>query len=153
MEPWLERVRDKVCEADVPIIRSARIVRIAQGVAWFDIGQKTEAPIPLSEWADEAAPSEGDKCDVYVADIPDVDDRYLKITRVHKRFQVGQTGRGEITRRISGGFLVDVGVNAFLSEECATDEMLADDGWIGRTISWRITSIDEDRRQIRIEPA
>ncbi len=50
------------------IVQAARIVRIADGFAWFDIGSKFESPIPLTDWEQVSQPHIGDTYQVMIDD-------------------------------------------------------------------------------------
>ena len=148
-----------------PVIPNARIVRIEDEAAWFDIGSKFEAPIPLSDWQDESSPRVGDEFDVFVDDQYEVDDGPLRIVRLFdckiprntdwddiiETISPGETRIGRIARRIKGGFLVDIGVNVFLPDECATTPMLADpEAFMDQQVTCRITAIEREMRNIRV---
>jgi len=151
---------------DSPIVRNARVVRIDNESVWFDVGCKLESTIALSKWgSDEEPPSIGDKFPIMIDDDRDVDDRPLKIIRVDIRripripvwesvianIELGQIHSGRISRKIDGGFLVDIGVNTFLPDARATPAMITDaDTFVGRDVTCRITSVDHDRRSIEV---
>lgn len=144
------------------IVLSASVVRIEDGMAWFDIGSKFESSIPLTDWEDEDPPKVGDVFRVMIDEDCDVADRPLKIIRVEvrvdpmhdldkiiKSLSVGQVYAGILTRRIRDGFLVDIGVNAFLPDDCVPAEMKANpDAFIEQEIRCRVTSIDQERRVV-----
>lgn len=149
-------------------IRIARIVRVDDAAAWLDIGEKFEAMLPLADWADPVAlPRVGDRVVVQIVDDLAVDNRPLRVIRLEAHIIPANPGRkffakaspgdihvGRITRKIKDGFLVDIGVNAFLPDEAATEAMRADvQACIGQSGSWRITRIDRDQLCIYIAPA
>ena len=146
------------------IVSDARVVRIADGAAWFDIGSKLESPIPLTDWEYEDPPKVGDRYSILIDEDCDVADRPLKIIRgrVHVDRQgiwqralaslsVGQQCTGRLTHRITDGFLVDIGVHAFLSDGSVPAEMCENpDAFLDQKIHCHVTSIDPERREIRV---
>ncbi len=146
------------------LIRAAPIVRIEEGAAWFDTGSKHASSIPLTDWDGETPPRVGDRYPVLIEEVEDVADRPLKIVRMQVRtepklpleemlaaFSVGQQYTGRISRRISDGFLVDIGVNAFLPDRDAPAEMLADPAaYLDTEIYCRVTEINFERPMIRV---
>jgi small subunit ribosomal protein S1 len=145
-------------------VRNARVIRIDNEFVWLDIGFKFESVLPLSSWQDDSPPNVGDEIMVLIEDDLDVDDRPLTIARVHVtrrhpgwRFvanaKPGDVHSGRITRRIAGGFLVNIGVNVFLPDEHLPQEMLANpEAHIGQTGDWRITKVDVKEMSIQIAP-
>jgi small subunit ribosomal protein S1 len=149
-------------------IRRARVIRVDGRVVCLDIGSKFESVLPLSDWRDtELPPNVGDEIPVIIEDGLDVDDRPLRVARVTihvvrrssgwkfvAHAKPGDLHPGRIARRIKGGFLVDIGVNAFLPDEQVPEAMLATpEAFIGQTGSWRITKVDVKRLVIEIAPA
>lgn len=144
------------------IISSARVVRIADGAAWFDIGSKFASPIPLTDWDGGDPPKVGDKYPIMIDDDCDVADRPLKIIRrrvcmpimgdlkeTFASLSVGQHCTGRVTRRIRDGFLIDIGVNSFLPDDCVSPALRNNpDTFIDRKVTCRIISIDRERRII-----
>jgi small subunit ribosomal protein S1 len=150
--------------ADMREIREARVVRVGAGVVVLDIGSKYESVVPLSEWPGGQAPSVGDKLYVLIHDSGSSEDQPREVEplvvrrvplpsaqKVFAELIPGQTREGCITRRIAGGFLVDIGVNAFLHDEDLTDAMRRDpDACVGQALTWRILEVDAVARTIRV---
>ena len=144
------------------LIRGALIVRIEDGAVWFDVGSKHASSIPLTDWDGETRPRVGDRFPVLIEEDEDVADRPLKIVRMQVRsepklpleemlagFSVGQHYTGRIFRRISDGFLVDIGVNAFLLDRDAPAEMLADPtAYLDAKVDCLVTEINFERPMI-----
>ena len=159
-EEWIARM----VRNGTRIGHAARVVRIADGAAWFDIGSKFESPIPLTDWGDEEQPQVGDEFQVMIYDDCDVADYPLKIVRVEvhvtprrpweekiESLSVGQRCSGLLTRKLRDGFLLDIGVNLFLPNECASPELqCSPDAFMGQVVDCRITSIDVERQKIYV---
>ena len=97
-----------------------------------DVGYKSEGTIPRNEWEeDENPPEVGQTIRVLIEDVEDTqgrhDDRGMivlskrKAEKIEKWMKVmetvheGDVVNGEVTRKIKGGLLVDIGVNVFLA--------------------------------------
>ncbi|WP_020476059.1 S1 RNA-binding domain protein [Zavarzinella formosa] len=164
-------VADKLFESlarSVQDVRNARVVRIDNNVMWLDIGFKFESALPLSAWQDgDSPPKVGDEFPVIVEDDFEVGDRPLTVARVRVRVtkrdpgwkfvanaKPGDIHSGRVTRRIEGGFLVDIGVNVFLPDERVRPGVLSDpEAFIGWSGAWRITKVDVQQMSIEIAPA
>ena len=148
-------------------VRDARIVRIDEHAAWIDVGSKFESSIPLSDWnSEETPPRIGDELPVVIDDDCNVSDRPLKIAHLvftsdpiipgwmdfGNNLRVGQLHSGQIGRLIKGGFLIDIGVNVFLPDDCATPAMLADRrAFIGDHVTCRIVEIDNNTIRVALQ--
>jgi small subunit ribosomal protein S1 len=165
-----DEVEDELAESlprSLQVVRNARVIRIDNDVVSLDIGSKFESVLALSDWReDDSPPKMGDVVSVLIEDDPDIDDRPLRIARVAlhttpagegrkflKNAHPGDIHTGRIVRRIRGGFIVDIGVLAFLPEEHATGARRAgENALIGQIGCWRISKIDLERLSIEIVP-
>ncbi|MCA9237626.1 MAG: 30S ribosomal protein S1 [Planctomycetales bacterium] len=152
-------------------IVEGKVIRIDEEFVLVDVGYKSEGSIPLVEWEeteeDDAAepPKVGDTIRVLVEDVEDalgrVDDRGMivlskrKAEKIEKWMKVmesvheGDVVSGEVTRKIKGGLLVDIGVNVFLPASQVDIRRPHDIGeYIGKTIECMVLKIDEARRNI-----
>lgn len=150
-EDWSVRIA-----RDPSRVQHCRIVRIADEADWFDIGSKFESSIPLNEWENENLPRVDDKFQVMIDDDLNIADRPLKIIRVEVRttpclyiwedFAIGERCLGEVTHKVSDGFLVNIGVNAFLPQaDAPRDWQLNPTTMIGQKIRCRITLIEKEQ--------
>ncbi len=65
-----------------------------------------------------------------------------------KSLAVGQRCSGRLVRRIQGGFLVNIGVNALLPEDCAAPELQCNPDALLARIIFRVNSMDNERRTV-----
>ena len=148
------------------LVESATVVKIDDGLVWIDIGRKFESSLPISDWPTPGSqPTVGDSIAVLIEDDVEVDDRPLKIVRVFvrrtplsRRFErfaatanVGADVEGRIQRKIDGGFLVDIGVTAFLPLDQIERGNSTDTMIIGQTLTFRIREIDNERKSVVLE--
>jgi small subunit ribosomal protein S1 len=151
---------------DVNEIVEGKIIRVDDEMVLVDVGYKSEGVIPRSEWdEDEIQPEEGQTIRVLIEDVEDtqnrLDDRGMivlskrKAEKIEKWLKVmetvheGDVVSGEVTRKIKGGLLVDIGVNVFLPASQVDIRRPHDIGeYIGKTIECMVLKIDEARRNI-----
>jgi small subunit ribosomal protein S1 len=147
-------------------IVEGRVLRVDDDFILVDVGYKSEGIIPRNEWEEgDEVPAIGEKIRVLVEDTEDVagrhDDRGMivlskrKAEKIEKWMKVmetvheGDTVSGQVTRKIKGGLLVDIGVNVFLPASQVDIRRPHDIGeYIGKEIKCLVLKIDEARRNI-----
>jgi small subunit ribosomal protein S1 len=147
-------------------IVEGRVLRIDDDFILVDVGYKSEGIIPRNEWEEgDNLPAVGDTIRVLVEDTEDIvgqhDDRGMivlskrKAEKIEKWMKVMETVRegdvvtGNVTRKIKGGLLVDIGVNVFLPASQVDIRRPHDIGeYIGKPIKCLVLKIDEARRNI-----
>jgi small subunit ribosomal protein S1 len=143
---------------------AGRVRRIADGTVWVDVGYKSEGAIDLREWYDDAQdavvpPAVGDEIDVVIEAVEDEGGAivlsYRKARRrkqwesVIDRFNEGDSISGQVTRKIKGGLLVNIGIGAFLPASQVDVRRPPDIGaYIGQTVECKILTIDLVRHNI-----
>jgi small subunit ribosomal protein S1 len=154
-------------DVDVNQIVEGKIIRIDEEFVLVDVGYKSEGMIPRNEWEpeDPDQPEIGQVIRVLVEDVEDsqgwLDDRGMivlskrKAEKIEKWMKVmetvheGDVVSGQVTRKIKGGLLVDIGVNVFLPASQVDIRRPHDIGeYIGKTIECMVLKIDEARRNI-----
>ncbi|MGD9126355.1 MAG: 30S ribosomal protein S1 [Planctomycetia bacterium] len=154
-------------EVAVNEIVEGKIVRVDNEFVIVDVGYKSEGAIPRDEWEeDETLPEAGQTIKVLVEEVEDMTaqtndlrsmislskrkaekiEAWLKVMEtVHE----GDVVEGDVTRKIKGGLLVDIGVNVFLPASQVDIRRPADIGdFIGQKIKCMVLKIDEARRNI-----
>jgi len=148
-------------------IVDGRVLRVEGDYVLVDVGYKSEGMILRDEWEDyEPPPAPGQPVKVLVEDVEDVyglvDDsrgmislskrkaeKIQRWTEVMENVQEGDVVTGQVTRKIKGGLLVDIGVPVFLPASQVDIRRPADIGdYISRTIQCSVLKIDESRRNI-----
>jgi small subunit ribosomal protein S1 len=152
---------------DINRILEGKIIRVDDDSVLVDVGFKSEGTIPRDEWDDHEEPPEvGQKIQVLVEDMEDdlglTDDPYGMISLskrkaekiltwqdMMKKVQEGEVVTGQVTRKIKGGLLVDIGVSVFLPASQVDIRRPHDIGdFIGRYVQCEVLKIDEARRNI-----
>ena len=145
-------------------IVTGRVRKVTADAVWVDVGYKSEGAIDLREWFDEGTgelspPQAGDEVQVLLEAVEDetggVVLSYRKAKRqkewemVIEKHKEGDVVSGQVTRKIKGGLLVNIGVNVFLPASQVDVRRPPDiAAYIGRTIDCKIITIDEARRNI-----
>ncbi len=153
-------------DVSVNQIVEGTIIRIDDEFVLIDVGYKSEGAVPRNEWEeDEQQPEVGQSLRVLVEDVEDAqghyDDRGMivlskrKAEKIEKWMKVmetvheGDVVTGDVTRKIKGGLLVDIGVNVFLPASQVDIRRPHDIGeFIGKPIECMVLKIDEARRNI-----
>ncbi len=143
---------------------TGRVRRIAGDTVWVDVGYKSEGAVELREWYDDAQdavvpPAVGDQVDVVIEAVEDeagaIVLSYRKAKRrklwesVISRFNEGDSITGQVTRKIKGGLLVNIGIGAFLPASQVDVRRPPDIGlFIGQSVECKILKIDQARHNI-----
>ena len=153
-------------DVNVNQIVEGRVLRIDEEFILVDVGYKSEGIVPRNEWEEgEELPAIGETIRVLVEEVEDLagqlDDRGMivlskrKAEKIEKWMKVMETVRegdvvtGNVTRKIKGGLLVDIGVNVFLPASQVDIRRPHDIGeYIGKPIQCLVLKIDEARRNI-----
>ncbi len=143
---------------------TGRVLRVTGDEVWVDVGYKSEGAIELREWFDEALgvivpPKPGDEVEILLEAVEDDTGSVVLSHRKARRqkewdsviakHKEGDAVSGPVVRKIKGGLLVNIGVNAFLPASQVDVRRPADIGdFIGKEIECKIVVIDESRRNI-----
>ncbi|NLW85957.1 MAG: 30S ribosomal protein S1 [Planctomycetes bacterium] len=140
-------------------ILKGRIVGIVGDEAVVEVGLKSEGTVDLHEWDNPAQIKVGDVVEVLLEEMESDGglvvlskrkaDRIRGWERILEVNKEGDTVTGEVTRKIKGGLLVDIGVPAFLPASQVDVRRPSDIGeFIGQRIDAKILKIDQERRNI-----
>jgi small subunit ribosomal protein S1 len=143
---------------------TGRVRKVNDDVVWVDVGYKSEGVIELREWYDEGlgrlvGPQPGDLVRVLVEALEDEDGGVVLSYRKAKRqkewedfvgkHKEGDVVTGPVSRKIKGGLLVNIGVNAFLPASQVDIRRPADLGvYLGQALECKIVTIDPIKRNI-----
>jgi small subunit ribosomal protein S1 len=161
MQSWLPQEEQ---EFEVNKIVKGRVLSIIGDDVVIDVGYKSEGVIKLEEWYDEGLdkvvpPQPGEEIQVLLDAVEDESGAIVLSYRKAKRqkewehiiekHKEGDVVSGQVTRKIKGGLLVNIGVNVFLPASQVDIRRPPDIGdYIGKTIECKILKIDEARRNI-----
>jgi small subunit ribosomal protein S1 len=124
-----------------------------------DIGYKSEGLIPLSEFENETNLQTGDEVEVLLERLEDRDgmvciskqkaDKLKNWERIVSQYKEGDVITGTISRRIKGGMMVEIGLDAFLPASQIDIHYIKDkDALMGKEFEFKIIKINEKRKNI-----
>lgn len=155
-------------DIDLNKIVKGKILRVDAEKVLIDVGFKSEGSIDLSEWNEstDGLPEVGQELHVYVEDLEDefgeTDDPFglISISKtkadhimhwkgVIEKVKEGDVVLGQVTKKIKGGLLVEIGVPVFLPASQVDIRRPGDIGdYIGRYVQCEVLKIDQERRNI-----
>jgi len=138
-----------------------QIVHIGKGFVTVDIGYKSEGQIPIEEFADRSGRIKvkiGEQVRVYIERAEDEEGKIVLSLDRGETFdprepagavEVGSIVEGDIVSKIKGGFLVDIGLQSFLSflpgSEVDLQPVENFEEFVGLRYKFRILRRDEKR--------
>jgi len=140
-------------------IVKGRIIAINPLDILVDISYKSEGVISLSEFSEPASLKVGDEVDVLVENIEDEHgtvilskhkaDRQKGWDRIINHFKEGDIIEGRPMRKVKGGLMVDIGIEAFMPASLASFKGYANlDALIGQPLKFIILKISRARKNI-----
>ncbi len=140
------------------IVRGKIIAVNAKDVV-VDIGYKSEGAIDISEFSDPDALKIGDEIDVYLESKEDEfgtvvlskqkAERAVGWEMVISRYNEGDMVDGKVSKKVKGGFMVNIGVEAFLPASLAALKGFGNlNQLIGQTFPFKIVKINKARKNI-----
>jgi len=124
-----------------------------------DIGYKSEGAIPLEEFTNRDMLKVGDKVQVYVESREDQDGTVVlskakadKMSHWEEAVNLCKEGKivtGKIVRKVKGGMMVDIGLEAFLpASHVGLRHVKNLDGFLGKELEFKVIKINPDRRNV-----
>ena len=140
-------------------IVKGRIVAVKEKEVVVDIGYKSEGVVPMGEFSDPDAIKVGDEVNVLVESIEDENgmvviskekaERAVGWDMVIARYVEGDVLDGRVSRKVKGGFMVDIGVEAFLPASLAAVRNIGGmNQMVGQVLPFKIMKINKARRNI-----
>ena len=136
-----------------------RIVALSPQEVLVDIGYKSEGSIPRVEFPDAATLKVGDEVEVFIESIEDEQgmvqlskskaDRQKGWERVITSFKEGDVIDGRPVRKVKGGLMVDIGIEAFMPASLASFKGYTNlDALISQPMKFVILKISRARKNI-----
>ncbi|MBN2145671.1 MAG: 30S ribosomal protein S1 [Candidatus Aureabacteria bacterium] len=140
-------------------VTGGTIRKINPDNVWVDIGYKSDGIIPIEDFRDISQYQVGDKVDVFIETLENEEGRIVlskikadKIQNWEKTVAACEEGKivsGRIYKRVKGGLMVDVGMDAFLPAsqiELKNPKNL--DDYVGQTYDFKVIKINYERKNI-----
>jgi len=136
-----------------------KILRIHDGEVLIDIGYKSEGLVDAHEFGDIEELNVGDEVEVLLECLEDKHgmivlskkraEQQRKWDHIVNECEEGSIVEGTITRAIKGGFIVDIGADAFLpGSQVDVVPVRNVDEYMGRTLDVKILKINKERKNI-----
>ena len=137
-----------------------KVVNVNDKEVMVNIGYKSDGSIALAEFAYSGIPAKNESINVYISELEDGEgklrlskkraDFILNIQILKEAFEQNKTVSGFIRRRVKGGMIVEtLGIEAFLpGSQMALKPIPNLDQFIGKELTFKVVSLDEDRRNI-----
>ncbi len=140
-------------------ILKGRIVEITKDFVVIDVGLKSEGLVPVNEFPDLSELHLGNEVEVYL-DQTEGEDGQIVLSREKARRQrqweyivnhckEGSIVKGKVIRKVKGGLMVDIGMEAFLPGSQIDNKRIKNlDEFIGQTYDFKILKINTERKNI-----
>ncbi|MCD6219687.1 30S ribosomal protein S1 [Candidatus Calescamantes bacterium] len=155
---------NKLLEESIPHITEGQVVKgkVAQIIGnevLVEIGYKSEGILPLSDFENPEEVKVGDEIDVLVESKENIEGRVVLSLekadlikhweRLQKAYQNSEPIKGKIIKKIKGGFVVDLGVPAFLpSSQISMEDINNSRGLVGEELVFKIVKMTLWRRNV-----
>jgi small subunit ribosomal protein S1 len=139
---------------------AGKVVGKTESGVLVDIGYKAEGMIPKEEFNDFGSIAEGQDIDVYIEVLEDEDYNMPLLSarkaelqkawdNIVENCEEGGIIQGTVRRRVRGGLIVDVGVDAFLpGSQVDVGPVRNLEDYLGNKYDFKILKISPDRRNI-----
>ena len=158
-ESFAKLYQDSIVNIKEGQIVKGRIIAVNAKDVVVDIGYKSEGAIPLSQFSDPESLKIGDEVDVYLESKEDENgmvvlskekaERAVGWEMVISRYGEGDVVDGKVSKKVKGGFMVNIGVEAFLPASLASLKTFGNlNQLVGQTFPFKIVKINKPRRNI-----
>ena len=148
-----------IASMEVGQILKGAIVELTPDFVIVDVGLKSEGLIPVNEFADPSELTLGSEIEVYL-DRTEGDDGQIVLSREKARRQrqweyilehceEGSIVNGKVIRKVKGGLMVDIGMEAFLPGSQIDNKRIKNiDEYLDKTFDFKILKINVERKNI-----
>lgn len=140
-------------------ILKGTVVELTKDFAVIDVGLKSEGLVPLEEFSDPKELEMGTDIEVFL-DQTEGEDGQIVLSREKAKRQrqwehistncnEGSIVRGKVLRKVKGGLMVDIGMEAFLPGSQIDNKRIKNlDEYIGHEYEFKILKINGERKNI-----
>ena len=140
-------------------ILRGRIVEIGKDYVVVDVGLKSEGLVPISEFTDPDELVLDGEIEVYL-DQPEDEQGQIVLSRekaarqrqweyITQHCEEGSIVQGKIIRKVKGGLMVDIGMEAFLPGSQIDNKRIKNlDEYLGKTCEFKILKINLERKNV-----
>lgn len=140
-------------------ILNGRIVEVTKDHVVVDVGLKSEGLVPIQEFSDPAQIFLGSEIEVLL-DRAEDDNGQIVLSRekaerlrqweyIVQHCEEGSIVKGRVMRKVKGGLMVDIGMEAFLPGSQIDNKRIKNlDEYIGKTYEFKILKINTERKNV-----
>ena len=151
-----------LAESSSPVsgsILKGRIVEITKDHVVIDVGLKSEGLVPIQEFSDPSNVVLDGEVEVLL-DQPEDDNGQIVLSRekaerlrqweyILEHCEEGSIVKGRVLRKVKGGLMVDIGMEAFLPGSQIDNKRIKNlDEYIDKTFEFKILKINIDRKNV-----
>jgi small subunit ribosomal protein S1 len=156
--------RQSVATKDSPImmpgtILKGRIVEITKDHVVVDVGLKSEGLVPIEEFSEPSEIALNNEVEVFLDQAEDSNGQIVLSREKAERLrqwefildhcEEGSIVKGRVLRKVKGGLMVDIGMEAFLPGSQIDNKRIKNlDEYVGNTYEFKILKINIDRKNV-----
>ncbi len=140
-------------------ILKGTIIDITKDFVIIDVGLKSEGLVSISEFSDHENLAIGNEVEVYLNEIENNHgqislsreraERQRQWEYILEHCEEGSIVKGKIIRKVKGGLMVDIGMEAFLPGSQIDNKRIKDlDEYLDKTYDFKILKINIDRKNV-----
>ncbi|NGX42066.1 MAG: 30S ribosomal protein S1 [Chlamydiae bacterium] len=140
-------------------ILKGKIVEISKDHVVIDVGLKSEGLIPLDEFSDPSQLVLDGEVEVLLDKTEDANgqivlsrekaERLRKWEHIIEHCEEGSIVKGKVIRKVKGGLMVDIGMEAFLPGSQVDNKKIKNlDDYLNQTFEFKILKINIDRKNV-----
>jgi small subunit ribosomal protein S1 len=153
------KVAERTSEPIPGTILTGRIVEFTKDHVVVDVGLKSEGLVPISEFSDPSQLALDGEIEVLLDEAEDENgqivlsrekaERMRQWEHILENCEEGSIVKGRVTRKVKGGLMVDIGMEAFLPGSQIDNKRIKNlDEYIGQTFEFKILKINIDRKNV-----
>lgn len=140
-------------------ILKGRIVEITKDHVVVDVGLKSEGIVPIAEFSDNSVLTLDNEIEV-LFDQPEDEDGQIVLSRekaerlrqweyILEHCEEGSIVKGKVIRKVKGGLMVDIGMEAFLPGSQIDNKRIKNlDEYLDKTYEFKILKINIERKNV-----
>lgn len=140
-------------------ILAGKIVEISKDHVVVDVGLKSEGLVPIEEFYDPSEISLDQEVEVFLDESEDENgqivlsrekaQRQRQWEHILEHCEEGSIVTGRVTRKVKGGLMVDIGMEAFLPGSQIDNKRIKNlDEYLGKTFEFKILKINIERKNV-----
>ncbi len=140
-------------------ILKGHIVEVTKDFVMIDVGLKSEGLVPIAEFEDPASLALGAEIEVFLDQAEGSDGQIVlsrEKARRHRQWEYivnhceeGSIVEGKVIRKVKGGLMVDIGMEAFLPGSQIDNKRIKNlDEYVDQTFDFKILKINTERKNI-----